>query len=107
MERTLYHVTRRTNLPSILRQGLQPARSKTVWPTIWICSEEAIEDMMQHMTRRHGCSRKTLVVIRVQVDARRLRRNRAPGVYHYPHEISVKPEDVFLWSGGGLHQLNV
>lgn len=107
MIRTLYHVTHRSNLDAILRQGLRPTKAKTKWSTIWLCAEERIEDLLQHMAQRHGWSTSVLIVIRVQVDTYHLRRNRAPGVYHFPREIQVKPEDAFLWSGGGLRQLNV
>lgn len=105
-ERTLYHVTHRSNLASILRQGLRPTRAKTKWSTIWLCSEEAIADIIQHMAQRHRWTTTALIVFRVQIDTNHLRRNRAIGIYHYPHEIPVSREDVFLWERGELRELN-
>lgn len=102
MNRVLYHITHRRNLDRILREGLQPQRARTKWSTVWLCAEERIADILQHMAERHHWPTSSLIVVRVNVSGRHLKRNRAPGVYHYPAEIVVERGDVFVWSRGEL-----
>lgn len=105
-ERTLYHITHRSNLQEILLRGLRPRKARTKWATVWLCAEERIADLITHMGQRHGWSTGSLIVIRVTISDRHLRRNRAPGVYHFPYEIIVSREDAFAWERGGLVGLN-
>ena len=93
--RTLYHVTHRRNVASILDKGLMPARSKTRWRTLWYTNEQGIQWAIKHVMERHGYKDpRALVVIKVQIPIKDIKNNRWSGIYNSHATVPVTTEMI-------------
>jgi hypothetical protein len=74
---TLYHVTARTNLPSILANGLDPSRAKGKRKSVWGVVGTRVAWAIVHVLSKpwnKGLSLDDLVVIRISLPKRSVRR---------------------------------
>ena len=63
----LLHVTLRRNIPSIYRNGINPAFSRTQWRVCWFCPRSRRAWAIAHVAERHGVDPSEVVVLRVSL----------------------------------------
>lgn len=94
MARILYHTTLRRNLRSILRVGLDPARSTGKLPAVWLHTAGRLEWALLHTLAKHRCRLEDVVVLEVRLPERSLRRKWRGIWYTFdavtPMQISVR-----------------
>lgn len=65
---TLYHVTPRKNLESILATGLEPRQAPgRVHCAVWLVAKNLLPWAIGHTVARHGVSQEDVVVLEVNV----------------------------------------
>jgi hypothetical protein len=82
----LHHATFRSKLSSILRDGLQTARSTGKRLAVWLCTATNAPWAALHVAARHGGSIRSVVVLEVNVPRSWLKRHRA-GLFYVPRDI--------------------
>lgn len=94
--RTLYHVTLRKNIKSILKNGLSPKRARTKYKSVWYVSKENVSWAIEHVVRRHNVrDKKQLVVIEATVKEQNIKTNRWSGIYHSDENIKVTKQNLY------------
>jgi len=81
MRTTMYHVTLRSNLNSIIINGLSPEYSKCRYPSVYLVDEKRLHWAMFHVMNRHGVTPKALLICAVVVDRSSLVKTHMVGVY--------------------------
>jgi hypothetical protein len=74
MATTYRHATLRQYLPSILAEGLDPARATGKQPLVWLHTPSRTPWAMTHTMRRHRVDEAAIVILDVQVPRSWLRR---------------------------------
>ena len=69
----VYHWTHRSNLPSIMREGIDPAYSEGRAHLSWVCGPRRIGWALAHIAQRHGWEPDDMVLLKVDGDLPSLR----------------------------------
>lgn len=92
----LYHVTPQDNVASIMRQGLDPLRSRGMLALCWLCDPDRIAWAARHLWQRKRCRMSEAVIIRVATDEHPISRAATPGLWITGRLISPRA----LWVMG-------
>lgn len=82
----LYHVTLRSNLPSIRREGIVPQKALGRIQAVWIASEGLVPWVIQHLASQRGWKPSDMCWIRLRAKVSQLVRRRR-GIYLSPFTI--------------------
>jgi hypothetical protein len=82
----LQHATLARNLPSILKGGLQTAKSRGKLPVVWACCRAKVAWAALHTVKRHGGRVEDVVILEVDVPRSWLRRSKR-GLWYCPRDI--------------------
>lgn len=96
--KTVFHVTHRSNLPSIYRAGLLPCLSRRPAKRVWLADLELVPWAIRHVCATQQWHPDEVILIRVCVLMGTLIRHRA-GIY-YSHVV-IPAEQI-----GALQQRN-
>jgi hypothetical protein len=83
---TLYHITPRRNLKSILRHGILAGKALGRRKAVWAVVKSMIPWALIHVTFRQACSLNSLMILKIRVPADRVKRHRG--------ELRYIPADV-------------
>jgi hypothetical protein len=79
---TLYHVTIRGRLASILLRGVDPSYSQGKLRACWYCSKDMRGWAVLHVCRRHNCRLEDVAVIECRLNTADVKRSAHAGLYH-------------------------
>jgi hypothetical protein len=92
----LFHCTPARNLPSIWRNGLQPALAKGKLKVVWACERRKRTWALAHVAERHSTPVRQLAVLEIHIPKSDVRRNR-DGVWTCARVI--RPTELFGCNG--------
>lgn len=76
----LYHITPRTNLAAIEREGLDPQRAAGRRKVVWIAHASQLTNLLDHIAAHQNVDPRSLVILQLFLPAQLVKRHRL-GIY--------------------------